>query len=98
MVERVARVICHMHGSRMCGPGQSIATRELGWKPDGGHNVAYVALHWREHEQAAIAAIEAMREPTEAMLEAVQSALDNPPPSGSISKIAWQAMIDEALK
>lgn len=67
MKERVARAIAVSVGSRMAGPGQSVATREFGWKGDGGHLDQYVEAHWKEHVHAAEFAIEAMREPTEEM-------------------------------
>lgn len=42
----------------MIGPGQSVATREIGWRGDGAHLDEYVERHWREHENAARMAIE----------------------------------------
>jgi len=70
MVERVARALALSAGGRMAGPGQSIATREFGWKSDGESLDRYVEAHWKEHVHAADFAIEAMVVPTEAMLEA----------------------------
>ena len=63
MVERVARALAMSRGAAFCGPGQSIATREFGWKPDGEHLEKYVEAHWKDHVHAAGFAIVAMRVP-----------------------------------
>ena len=99
MVERVARALAASYGSRICGPGQNVATREIGWKGDGEHLEIYVERHWKEHVHAAQFAISAMREPTEAMKarclrdDALWDASGAKDPS-----IAWRAMINAALE
>ena len=101
MVEKVARAIAYSAGARIVGPGQSAATREFGWKGDGAHFGLYVEAHWRECVHAAKFAMGAMREPTEAMLEAggiEVAGYDNDyegPNDAALSVI--NAMIDAAL-
>lgn len=58
LLERVARAIALSRGGAMVGPGECLATREFGWKPDGSHLDKYVAAHWKEHEHAAQLAID----------------------------------------
>jgi hypothetical protein len=70
MEERVARALAFSAGGRIVGPGRSESTREFSWDGDGGHLQKYVEAHWKEHVHAATFAIEAIREPTEAMVEA----------------------------
>lgn len=102
MVEKVARALALSHGGAMVGRGQSIASREMGWTPDGEYMQRYVERHWKEYIHAARFAIEAMRKPTQAMITAANDVefWDGPdrgegsPPVGD----AWEAMIDEALK
>jgi hypothetical protein len=74
--------------------------------PVGGREDPY-AQRWDElrekHQDAfraiARAAIEAMREPTEAMMAGVDCAGEKAEwLSGKAWKVGWQAMIDEALK
>ena len=59
MIERVARAIAFSAGAAIVGPGESRATRELGWDADGGHFQKYVERHWKEYEHAATFALEA---------------------------------------
>lgn len=92
MVEKCARAICFWEGQKMCGPGQSVATREVGWKGDGEHNEIYVERHWRDYVNHARAAIAAMREPTLKMVDVGPEPYD-----GMAGREAWQAMIDAAL-
>lgn len=55
--------------------------------------------NWNEFVPDARAAIEAMREPTDAMMAAVDCAGEKADwLSGRAWTAAWQAMIDEALK
>lgn len=70
LVERVARSLALVEGSRMIAPGQSKASREFTWEMDGGHTSKYIEQHWREHIHAATFAIAAMREPGASVLEA----------------------------
>lgn len=60
VVENVARAICRSYGARIAGPGQSIASRELGWKPDGEHLDRYVEKYWHNWTNEAAFALEAM--------------------------------------
>lgn len=77
MVERVARSICRMYGGKLVmrtPDGQSLTNiRMTGypWKPDGEDAAAYVDANWRSFAELAIAAIEAMREPTEFMVRSL---------------------------
>lgn len=100
MVERVARAICYMHGGKICGPGQHIASREIGWDPGHQYMQTYVDRHWKEHDFAARAAIEAMREPTAQMVMVGDNEMDEWDPAYEVCPLVttWQAMIDEALK
>lgn len=95
MKERVARAICRqtlIDLNSVFGCWQSDAALD-----------AQVEAKWREYEREAAAAIAAMREPTEEMLEAGRRAneltdsnklgLRYVSPDG-----AWRAMIDEAMK
>jgi len=75
MVEKVARVLCWKNGMN---PDLTL----------GGDGENFL---WHEYEDAARAAIEAMREPTEMM----ENAGD---PFTRDTQGAWQAMIDAALK
>ncbi len=85
MLEKVARALAHSYGASIVGPGQSRATREFGWKPDGVHFEQYIEAHWREHLHAAGFAISAMREPSKEMIATGD---------GDI----WRIMIDAALE
>jgi hypothetical protein len=99
MIERVARALALCAGGKICGPGQSVASRELGWKGDGEHFAKYVEAHWQEHITAAQFAIEAMREPTAEMLIAARdwSLHKFGKPIGNDAAIGcWQAMLDAA--
>lgn len=72
MIERVARAMAENH-----------------WPVDfEGTKAGYVETHWHFHADDARAAIEAMREPTEAMKDA---AFGNDP-------TLWSRMIDAALQ
>lgn len=107
MVERVARSLAHAVGAKMCGPTNCVATRELGWKPDGAHLDEYADRHWREHLHAASFAIEAMREPTVEMIDAacvaqidLYPAFEGQKPhptAGEVIGTCHRAMIDAAL-
>jgi len=91
MVERMARAICYSYCSRICGPGEHIASREIPWRGDGGHKEEYVERHWREWRNEAMFALSAAREPTEAMVDAADHDDYDP-------RYIWQIMIDEALQ
>ncbi len=89
MVERVARASFAAWCKRMADTGQRA--------PDIA-NAKFEELSEREREFAflhARAAILAMREPTEAMIEGASSYDDYGHPA--ICKAHWQAMIDRAL-
>ena len=80
MVERVAAALCVEAGDE---PYRDYIG--MGNTPMKG---------WKMHERAARAAIEAMREPTEAMLTAGDTAMIR---NSDTSADAWPAMIDAAL-
>ncbi len=94
MVERVARVLTELAGY---DPDEAVINLS---KPDGK------GFRWEFSSTQARAVIEAMREPTKAM---VTAAMVQPHPSVAESggviqqgeaaiRIDWRAMIDEALK
>lgn len=96
MVERVAEA--------MCDDFLRVVFGEMGWDGNPPPNAEDLERDWREGEwreqkdmwmRAARAAIEAMREPTDAMVDAAMDrdllGYDAPPSS------VWQAMIDAAL-
>jgi hypothetical protein len=93
MVERVARALhAQYHGAMMAGGAAE--TAEVAWKradASGDHD------QWRAEARAAI---EAMREPTDAMIEAAVTAdAAEPIHFGAHEAIAmWRAMIDAAVK
>jgi hypothetical protein len=63
----------------------------------GDPGQAYIDANWPNYSTAARAAIEAMREPTEAMIGAGRGALPNFCPEDSDALVCWQDMIDAAL-
>ena len=83
MVERVARAICKAKGQNPDDPR---------WIRYPGPT--YEGIAWHAHEDSARAAIAAMREPIEAM---INSAHDRIAGEGEIADV-WCAMIDEALR
>jgi len=88
-IEKVARAIAFSFGAAIVAPGQSRASREIGWKGDGEHFQLYVERHWQEHVHAAGFAIAAMRELPE-----------EPGPrytAGEYSRANQSAMVDDAL-
>jgi hypothetical protein len=88
-IEKIARAIAFSVGSAIVAPGQSLATREIGWEGGGGHFPLYVERHWKEHVHAAEFAIAAMRELPE-----------EPGPrytAGEYSRANQSAMVDDAL-
>lgn len=60
VIERMARALAFSHGSKIVSPGQSVATREVGWSGDGEYLDRYVAAHWKEHVHAAKFALDAL--------------------------------------
>jgi hypothetical protein len=89
LIEKVARAIAFSFGSAIVAPGQSRASREIGWKGDGEHFQLYVERHWQEHVHAAEFAIAAMRELP-----------DEPGPryaAREYSRANQSAMVDDAL-
>lgn len=103
MIERVARALAANDGCKITGPSRHKASDEFQW--DVGHKYMdrYVEAHWREHVHAATFAIEAMREPTDAMLIAgAKYHHDNwrvtHVREDTNGELIWQEMIDEALK
>lgn len=97
-IEEVARAIALAEGARMVGPGQSAASREVGWKGDGVHNDVYVERHWREYTTAAQLAIGAMRRPSEQMLFAASQIMGGGIFNHHSDLETWQTMVDAALK
>jgi hypothetical protein len=49
LLEQMARAIAYSAGSRFAGPGQSVASREIGWRGDGEHLDLYAERHWQKH-------------------------------------------------
>lgn len=90
MVERVARRICELYGEEPDKLLPAISGRE--W-------LSPTQPRWRSYTPQAIAAIEVMRKPTEAMSEAgdlaarAEGAHDCEIPMSDV----WRAMIDAAL-
>jgi hypothetical protein len=82
MVERVAKALSIVDGNH----------------PDACSNDEEEIPAWKLYVKDARAAIEAMREPTEAMLNEAVGALDSHNVGSHEANIVWQAMIDEALK
>lgn len=76
IIEKVARALAYCAGATMAGPGQSVATREFGWKMDGEHNRSYAERHWRSHVPAAMFAVGAMKEPTPEMMQQWRKTFD----------------------
>lgn len=100
MVERVARAVAASEGGRITGPGQCRATREFGWKGEIALQ-QYADAHWREYITAAHAAIEAMREPTRAMIDAAEWAGiigDYGQAQRGYFESEWACAIDKALE
>lgn len=82
MVERVARAICIASGSN----------------PDRGYNIVDDGRrYWLHFEHIARAAIDAMREPTAEMLDAVKSDKRFPPYRWDVFADAWRVMIATIL-
>lgn len=83
MIERVARAIARGAGQRVIGDGEF-----------------YAENYWRGYTRDARAAIEAMREPSPAMLIAADMAkeIEYGPSTIVEPGVAWQIMIDAALK
>ena len=85
MVERVARAIC----VKNCEDPDEASYGFLGT----GDPKSFA---WRGYIPHAIAALAALREPTEEMVRAAYDQTMNG--IGSMPRAYWQAMIDEALK
>lgn len=107
MVERVARALAHSYGSRIVGLGMSEASRRFTWGPNGEHMEKYVEVCWPDWRHAAEFAIQAMREPTEAVLTAAVARLVADDGMVTTERyyltpgiVGWcfNAMIDEALR
>jgi hypothetical protein len=101
-VEQVARAITVAVGSRMAirHRGETLTVAALAgfdWKMDDPALERYADAHWKMYLTAAEMAIAALREPTEAMIEAAVLS----PGDGNLgvdAKNTWKAMIDAALK
>lgn len=95
VIERVARALALSHGSKIVGPGQSVATREVGWKGDGEYMDRYIAAHWKEHVHAAEFAIGALRHLSDGVDEAMSRHASN-------GMVDWRdihtSLIEEILK
>ena len=97
MVERVAKAVAMCEGARMAlrRNGETLTVAAMAgyaWKPDDPAHERYANDHWREYVNHATFAVEAMREPTQAMLTVFADG-DDP-----AYREDWQTMIDEALK
>lgn len=99
ILEKIARRFAFHQGARIVAPGQSQATREFGWRGDGEHFEKYTEAHWKEYEDAARMALEALREPSPEMLGAGYEEVMNSQQAGVTleSELVWKAMIDAAL-
>lgn len=81
-IEEVAKALCKRH-----------YTKRFGKSPSDAHVVMNVEANWRDFAEEAQVAIEAMREPNEDMLDAMNEH------AGSIApEYAWADAIDAALK
>jgi hypothetical protein len=107
MVQRVAKAIAFMHGGRMTysNPRTGIMGTVASDAGFGhwAHSVEkYAEARWHEYISVAEAAIQALREPTDAMLRVVADESWLWLSDGEVGpreiKQAWQAMIDQALK
>jgi hypothetical protein len=94
MVQRVARAICASVDGR--NPDHLIAVYEDRPCIGGGIMLPIHKRDWENYLVQARAAIDAMREPTEAMIEAGMDKTSWPICNGEVEH-RWQAMIDEAL-
>lgn len=97
-VERMARAIAVCDGGKITGPGRHKASDEFGWDAGQIYRERYVEAHWREFVGHATFALEAMREPSEAM----KAAFDRDFDAWHNEKIEdpyhlWRCMIDAAL-
>lgn len=98
MVERVARRLARCEGGKITGPSRHKASDEFAWDPSHNYIKQYVDKHWREHVNAAFMAMEALKEPTEAMEAAGEKALyDEDERAYHLSRSAYDAYIDAAL-
>lgn len=89
MIERVAKAI----GKALSGLENQDAILTCGPRNELG------TPFWKYYEKAAIAAIQAMREPTEEMMEAVDCGGDKKTwPSGQFHISGYKAMIEALLK
>lgn len=93
MVERVTRAIC----------AELFKMPDIYWGDDP--ILVAVDSEWPQYRDAAIAALAAMREPTEAMKIAADAAMDDSyywdyevREQSDSGRVIYQAMIDEALK
>ncbi len=92
MVERVARAICAATNIAMEGVTEVVLDNPDFVIPAHKRTDGKALPRWQLYVPKARAAIAAMREPTEAMIDATGSDW------GSQLEDNWQAMIDEALK
>lgn len=107
MVERIARSLCIADGKNPDAQ-QSYPVRvyTTGRRTDTGHDTrvshmedVMAAPQWQDYCVKARDAIAAMREPTEAMMAAVDCGGEKKEwLSGKAWRAGYQAMIDEALK
>jgi hypothetical protein len=97
-IERVARA--------MCDDFLRVVFGEMGWDGNPPPNAEDMEREWREREwqeqkdmwmRAARAAIEAMREPTDAMVDAALSATGIYEDGSNDYLVHYQSMIDAAL-
>lgn len=95
-VERMARAMAVWDGGKITGPGRHKASDEFGWDAGQIYRERYVEAHWREFVGHATFALEAIREPSKAMIEAGVTA-DTGETLGERVANAYRSMIDAAL-
>ncbi len=89
MIEKVARALCW----------KSTLSSTVMDEPSAA-DLLWIDHNWPRHAETARAAIEAMLEPTEAMVSRTYDSdiLGSPQPGNPDPEVTWRAMIDTALK
>ena len=82
MIDIAAKAVCYADGERIGVPGKK----------------TYALTHWIEYTGVARAAIEAMREPNQKMIDAYRARYEFAHITDSQIKYDYQAMIDAALE
>lgn len=96
-IEKMARALAHAKGAEICGPGQHIASREIGWDPGHKYMDTYIERHWKEHVHAVTFALAALRNPPQDLLDVGVRAMMGGDADHTIAGI-WNAMIDKMLE